>query len=589
MKEVGGYRLEGRIGSGGMGVVYHAIDADGRDVALKLLHPHISMDPGARARLAREVDLLHRVRGRGVARVLDAEVEDDLAFVVTELIDGPTLEELIEESGTFGVGELSDLAEGLAAALRNIHRVGVVHRDLKPGNVMMSVDGPVLIDFGIAQVADDSRLTQTGMVTGTPGYLDPQLVDGADPTPAVDWWAWSAVLVYAATGRRPFGGGPAVTVLSRMSQGDVDVEGIDPLTATALRAALRPDPDDRLAPAGVMSVLSGGWDADDLADALALIDGPATQLFSTVSTPAGAPGGAGPHPPHTQLDPAVTRTVPLSPQGAPYPSQSGHTRTLPVTAPSEALRPGENGGAAGPAWGSPSRDYAPPVPTAMGGLPAGVHVPGETAAGGPFPPPGEVPSWLRPAPPRTGLVAILWLLLAVVVGLWPGWGLVGFAGLLILAGAVGLGTRQTRDVRRRRGRKSSDGLREAMLFPLNLIAAAFLAVFPLIVGAGIGWLAAKGASLALGTVDPAGMEELFLRLPLWGAALAALLTAWFVPGAGPAREGARVLLGGIFPFAGIRFAFGAVCMVLAGLAVVGAISGALPPPDWAPLPQLLWL
>ena len=129
-----------------------------------------------------------------MARVLDAEVEDAEAFVVTELVEGPTLEEDVAADGPFTPAELSHLAHGLAEALRAIHAVGVVHRDFKPGNVMMSEHGPVVIDFGIAQVADDARLTQTGMVTGTPGYLDPEVIAGAEPI---------AHLRLVGVGRRP--------------------------------------------------------------------------------------------------------------------------------------------------------------------------------------------------------------------------------------------------------------------------------------------------------------------------------------------------------------------------------------------------
>ncbi|HHW83998.1 MAG TPA: serine/threonine protein kinase, partial [Actinomycetales bacterium] len=242
MDEIGGYRLVRRLGAGGMGTVWEALDAEDRPVALKLLHPHISNDPGARARLEREVALLHRVRGPRISRVLDAEVEAAEAFVVTELIDGLTLDDDVRTRGPFAPHELSALARGLAEALDSIHSVGVVHRDLKPSNVMISATGPVIIDFGIAQVADDVRLTQTGMVTGTPGYLDPQVADGAPPSARGDWWAWAAVLVFAATGRQPFGTGPNVAIFQRLHTGSVDVEGLEPDTARALRAALRPDP-----------------------------------------------------------------------------------------------------------------------------------------------------------------------------------------------------------------------------------------------------------------------------------------------------------------------------------------------------------
>ncbi|PFG39191.1 serine/threonine protein kinase [Georgenia soli] len=282
VREVGGYRLLRRLGSGGMGTVHEAVDADGRHVALKLLHPHIGTDPQARRRLAREVSLLHRVRDAGVARVLDAEVEDAEAFVVTELVDGPTLEEDVAADGPFSSHELSNLAHGLAEALRAIHAVGVVHRDLKPGNVMMSEHGPVVIDFGIAQVADDARLTQTGMVTGTPGYLDPEVIAGAEPAPECDWWGWAAVLVFAATGRPPFGRGPTGAVLARVATGKVDTDGLPEVTARALRAALDPDPARRLDPDGVLAVLDRTWGDDQL-----------TQVIGTTSGHAAAAGAAG--------------------------------------------------------------------------------------------------------------------------------------------------------------------------------------------------------------------------------------------------------------------------------------------------------
>lgn len=188
MQGIEGYRLLRRIGAGGMGTVHEALDADGNRVAVKVLHPAIAADPAARERLRREVALLHRVRGQGVARVLDAEVDGVTAFVVTELIDGPTLEEEVRENGPLEPDELAGLAHGLADGLHAIHTAGVVHRDLKPGNVMLSPDGPVIIDFGIAQVADDVRLTQTGLVTGTPGYLDPDVIAGNDPGPAGGRW-----------------------------------------------------------------------------------------------------------------------------------------------------------------------------------------------------------------------------------------------------------------------------------------------------------------------------------------------------------------------------------------------------------------
>lgn len=564
MEEVGGYRLLSRIGAGGMGVVYHAVDADGRDVAVKVLHPQIAADPSARARLAREVDLMHRVRGEGVARVLDAEVDDEVAFVVTELIDGPTLEDLIHEIGHLEQDELADLAHGLASALRAIHRAGVVHRDLKPGNVMMSADGPVLIDFGIAQVVDDSRLTQTGMVTGTPGFLDPELVDGAQPSPTADWWAWAAVLVFAATGRRPFGTGPTAAVLARMSRGDVDVDGLDPLVADALRAALTPNSAERLQPDDVLAVLDGDWGSEDLTVALAAL-APATTRLDSGPPDAGrttilGSGDDPPADPYGPIDiPGGYSTQVLPPRGAP-------ATAPPYGAPSTRVLDVDH---AGRPYGSPSGHPGSPLTQAT---PPGA-VPG-----------WEVPPWLRPAPSRAGLVAALAVLLAAVAGLWPGLAFLALAVLMVVAGALGLGDRQTRSARLRRGKRRGDGARQALMFPVNLIGGAAYALFPLTLAAAIGWVAYRGLAIAVGygQLPP----ELELYAPAWGAGVAALLTAWVTPGAGVAREGARVGLTSMFPTPGFRAFFAVLTLALAVLAVAFIISSGATELHWEPLPPL---
>ncbi|NLF06019.1 MAG: serine/threonine protein kinase, partial [Actinomycetales bacterium] len=203
--EVGGYRILAPLGSGGMGAVYRAADGGGAEVALKLLHPHVGADPDARERLRREVAALQRLRHPAVAAVLDAEADSTEALIVTELVAGENLTDHVRAHGPLAVDELVSLADGLHDALSAVHTAGVVHRDLKPSNVILTSDGPVLIDFGIAQGLDDARLTSTGIVLGTPGYLAPELLDGAEPTEDSDWWGWAAVLAFAATGREPFG------------------------------------------------------------------------------------------------------------------------------------------------------------------------------------------------------------------------------------------------------------------------------------------------------------------------------------------------------------------------------------------------
>ncbi|WP_187697848.1 serine/threonine-protein kinase [Cellulomonas telluris] len=254
--EIGGYTVVAPLGSGGMGTVYRAVDGGGTAVALKLLHPHVGADAAVRARLLREVAALQRLRHPSVAAVLDAEADSTEAFIVTELVPGATLTERVRADGPLDADELLALAEGLRSALAAVHAAGVVHRDLKPSNVLLTDDGPVLIDFGLAQgLDDDATLTTAGFVLGTPGYLAPELLDGGEPGPATDLWGWAALLAYAATGRDPFGSRPVEAVLARARSGEVDLAGVGPLTAEAVSAALRPVPAERLAPEDVVAAL----------------------------------------------------------------------------------------------------------------------------------------------------------------------------------------------------------------------------------------------------------------------------------------------------------------------------------------------
>ena len=175
---LGPYRLLERLGEGGMGVVYLAADQQQRRVAVKALRPAIAADPNARRRLAREVETMRRVRSPFVAEVLDADVTSDPPYIVTRYVSGRTLEDVVGQDGPLTGAQLARVASGLALALSAVHAAGVVHRDLKPGNVMIANGEPVVIDFGIAQVPDSTRLTQTGMFMGTPGYLAPEVIEG---------------------------------------------------------------------------------------------------------------------------------------------------------------------------------------------------------------------------------------------------------------------------------------------------------------------------------------------------------------------------------------------------------------------------
>jgi hypothetical protein len=238
-----------------MGAVYRVVDDGGNVAALKLLHREVSADPVARTRLLREVAALQRLRHPAVARVLDAEVDSTEAFIVTELVAGESLDQVVRQHGPLRAAPLADLADALADALAAVHDADVVHRDLKPSNVMMTADGPVLIDFGLARTVDDAPLTATSMVAGSPGFLAPELIDGGDPTPAVDWWGWAAVLAVAAPGRPPYGTGSLGQVLARTRGGDPDLDGLPARTGAVLHWALSADPHDRADPDGVRAAL----------------------------------------------------------------------------------------------------------------------------------------------------------------------------------------------------------------------------------------------------------------------------------------------------------------------------------------------
>src|SRR5580693_1824579 len=244
---LGPYRLQDRLGEGGVGVVHRARDREGRPVAVKVLHPLGTDGVNARRRLAREVETMRRVRSPYVAEVLDADVTGEYPYIVTRFVAGPTLDEMVRTRGPLSGPGLRRLAHGMAEALTAIHAAGVVHRDLKPGNVMLTDDRPIVIDFGIAQAGDATRLTQTGLVMGTPGYLAPEVIEGQPSSPASDVHSWGATMAYAATGRAPYGGGgdSFQTIFYRIVSGHADLSGVPGPLVPLLSAALARDPSHR--------------------------------------------------------------------------------------------------------------------------------------------------------------------------------------------------------------------------------------------------------------------------------------------------------------------------------------------------------
>ena len=254
---IGRFRLTARLGAGGMGVVYLGEARDCGQVAVKVVRPEVGDDQEFRARFSREVALLSRVQGLCTVRVIEADTESGSPFLVTEYASGPSLSEHIRSSGPLGLDMLRGLATGLAEALVAIHAAGVVHRDLKPGNVLLTREGPKVIDFGIAQALDGTVMTQTGMTVGSPGFMAPEQVSGTPGQPA-DIFAWGLTVAYAASGRPPFGTGPTEVLLFRVLHGSPDIAAVPADLRPLVEASVSKDPSARPAARDLLTWLTAG-------------------------------------------------------------------------------------------------------------------------------------------------------------------------------------------------------------------------------------------------------------------------------------------------------------------------------------------
>ncbi|GGL35161.1 serine/threonine-protein kinase [Planomonospora parontospora] len=241
----GPYRLLSPLGAGGFGEVHLALDPGGRTVAVKVLHPHVAADGTALTRLAREVEAMRRVRSPHVAEILDASLDGDRPYLATRYVQGRPLDAAVAAGGPVAGDDLVRLAHGLAEALAAIHASGVVHRDLKPANVICEGGEPVVIDFGIACLLDSAGVTASGAVLGTPGYLAPEVLEGGGAGPEADVFSFAATLAYAATGRHPYGTGPASAVGYRVVHHDPDLDDVPSWLEPLLRECLARDPSDR--------------------------------------------------------------------------------------------------------------------------------------------------------------------------------------------------------------------------------------------------------------------------------------------------------------------------------------------------------
>ncbi|MDN5900454.1 MAG: protein kinase [Brachybacterium sp.] len=604
LAEESGYEILGQIGTGGMGIVYRAHDADGNDVALKLLRHEISDDVRARERLAREVTAQKRVRNDNIVRVLDAELDSSEAFVVTEFIPGPTLEDAVRTHGGLHPEAVREIALVMGETLRAIHGAGVIHRDLKPSNVMLrgateadltgfDPDGdrldPVIIDFGIAIAAEESRLTSTGLVMGTAAYLDPEVIRTDHSGEAGDWWAWAALLAFAATGREPYGSGRADLVFLRAERGELDIDGVPTELGQWLRSALQSDPAQRPDPVQQLEQLAA-LDLtryDDPGDTELLQAGTRTSVLPV----AGAAGSAATD---GSRESSAQRTGDEEPATSAVPVEDDAERTtaLPVTGaapepPTEALpriaTPSEPVTEALPVTGAPTMAL-PVVPPSHGAGPSAAppaqHPPaqnpyaqapvqypyGDGGYGAPrpqdqpamiahqqwdphHPGPGDgrsmVPgAWPEPPPRRPLLVWLGHLLIVSLAAVAP---YMSLALLLMLGAMARTWERTHRSVSTRRMRGSTGagpswraGLASPFRAVVALLEIALQALLPLVLGALVGIAFDAGWTLLRGLAPPDGAA--------FALAMAiTLLITWVGLGSATTRNGAHRMLDAAAP------------------------------------------
>jgi eukaryotic-like serine/threonine-protein kinase len=237
---LGRFELLGRLGEGGQGIVYlgRGTNPGEERVAVKVLRS--TVDANVLERLARELDAIHQVQPFVTAGVIEASAEGDRRYVVSEFIDGPSLQERVDEQGPLSEGDLQRLAVGTATALTAIHGAGVVHRDFKPANVLLGPDGPRVVDFGIARLTDAATIT-SGLI-GTPSYVAPEQLAGQRPTSAVDIFAWAVTMIYAATGHLAFGADSVPAVMHRIMYEEPDVTALPPSLRAVVPECLDKDP-----------------------------------------------------------------------------------------------------------------------------------------------------------------------------------------------------------------------------------------------------------------------------------------------------------------------------------------------------------
>ncbi|MFD3379751.1 MULTISPECIES: protein kinase [unclassified Streptomyces] len=402
---VGPYRLLGRLGSGGMGRVYLGRSAGGRTVAVKIVHPHFALDEEFRARFRREVEAARRVGGAYTAPVLDAGPDAPVPWVATAYAAGPSLAAAVADAGPLPEHSVRVLGAGLAEALSAVHGLDLVHRDVKPSNVLLTLDGPLLIDFGIARATDGTAsLTSTGVSVGSPGYMSPEQILGKGVTGAADVFSLGAVLAYAATGSSPFPGDSSAALLYKVVHEEPELGGLSgdlrDVVADCLSKdpAARPSPfvlASRLAAEGAARLVTAGWLPGPLVEQVSRSAVQLLNLEAADVTPSGVVGFSSPSVGDSNGSaPAEGPTA--GPVEGPRAAVVDGPRATPIPSPT----PADSAPPAG-VFGPPDPSYAPYAPhvsqspqpsqsphAPLSGPPT--HVPEPRDAAGPGTSPGKV-------------------------------------------------------------------------------------------------------------------------------------------------------------------------------------------------------